>query len=98
MSDRRRELLEEILRERARVVAELPVTVDEEHASSPLWGLGIARLGGRAMSARPLLEKRRRVLLVTVVGLAWLEAIDAALDRLEVSPDAPFADPANRPS
>jgi hypothetical protein len=93
VSDHRRELLEEVLRERSKVVADLPIEVDELHGASPFWALGLGRVAGHGMGG-PLLRRRRAALLCGVVVLAWLEAIDKAID---VASDEPFAGPANRP-
>jgi hypothetical protein len=85
VSDHRRQLLEEVLQERSKVVADLPIDVDELHGASPFWALGLGRVAGHGMGG-PLLRRRRAALLCGVVVLAWLEAIDRALDRADSAP------------
>lgn len=65
----RRALLEEILRERSRVVAALPIESQDPPASSFLWPLGAARVARRC--------SRAGALQLAVLALAWLEAFDA---------------------
>jgi len=79
---RRRMLLEEVLAERSKAVATLPLLEDEPAAASPLWRAGIARLAAARLGG-PLPRRRVVARNIAVVALAWLEAIDAELD-LEV--------------
>lgn len=66
----RRALLEEVLRERSKVVAGLPVDLQDPRPSSVLWPLGAGRLAARGR------HDRHAVLELAVLALAWLERHD----------------------
>lgn len=71
----RRELLEELLAERSKVVAGMPITDQDPPSSSVLWPLGALRVtGGRWLTQR---GRRRAALDLGVLALAWLERIDS---------------------
>lgn len=72
----RRALIEEVLEERSRVVAGLPVDVQDPPASSVLWSFGAVRLAVVARSNSGAL-RRRAIVELAVVALAWLERFDA---------------------
>ena len=72
----RRALLEELLEERSKAVAALPVDEQEPPSSAALWPLGIGRMTGKV---RWGYDRRRAALELAVVAFAWLEQIDAEL-------------------
>lgn len=83
----RRALLEEVLEERSKVVAGLPIDEQDPGSGSPLWPLGAARLAnGATFHMRSLVERRVHVLALCVMALAWLERVDEELRAREVSP------------
>lgn len=71
----RRALLEEVLEERSRVVAALPIDRQDPGPRSPLWMLGAGRCAGRAQ-----LGERQGALDLAVMALAWLEAFGLPAD------------------
>jgi hypothetical protein len=70
----RRRLLEEVLEERSRVVAGLPIERQDPPPGSRLWYLGGVRLATNARGR----DVRRKVMFLAVFALAWLEAIDGS--------------------
>lgn len=73
----RRALLEEVLEERSKAVATLPVIEEDPPWSSLAWPMGIMRLATASRKDPAFL--REHVRNVAVVALAWLEAIDREL-------------------
>lgn len=77
-SARVRELLDEVVAERARAVALAPdLDAENPPGSSRAWTLGLIRLATTA--PRDLPRRRQHALYCATVSLAWLEAIDAEL-------------------
>lgn len=77
----RRRLLEEVLEERSKAVATLPILDEEPGGGSFAWDAGIARLMVPPRPGRSLLERRVLARNVAVVALAWMEAIDRELQE-----------------
>ena len=69
----RRALHEEVLEERSKAVAGLPINDQDPGSDSLLWTIGAYRLA----KPRGPSTRRRAVLQLCVMALAWLEAIDA---------------------
>jgi hypothetical protein len=80
----RRRLLEEVLRERSKVVAGLPIENQDPPAESLLWPLGLMRVTTAG-------DHRQRALEAAVIALAWLEACERDLpaERGAVREDDP---------
>jgi hypothetical protein len=77
-TERRRQLVEEVVSERSAAVATLPVLEDDPPAHSTLWMAGAMRLALLAGAAQDPARRRRLVRDLAVVALAWLEASDRA--------------------
>lgn len=71
----RRALLEEVLEERSKVVAALPIDDQDPPAGSWLWSFGATRLVGAARLAKGP-RKRHALLQLCVLAIAWLERFD----------------------
>jgi hypothetical protein len=82
-TERRRQLVEELVEHRSAAVATLPVLEDEPPAHSLLWLAGALRLALAAGAARDVCDpalRRRRVRDLAVVAMAWFEAADRAFE------------------
>jgi hypothetical protein len=75
MTERRRDLLEEILRARNAEIALTPAEESEPPGDSVLWPTGIIWQTVTVLHAHPD-EKRKKALLIAAQALGWIEALD----------------------
>jgi hypothetical protein len=83
----RRELLEEVLAQRHRAIAFLPINEEEPAGSSLAWQMGLSRWAfstpiGSSHRRRMLEARRQRALECAAIAVAWIEALDAELEAL----------------